>query len=145
MTKLLVQANRNGFLYVLDAKDGKLITANPYGKVNWASGIDMKTGHPVVTDVYTGALEGKTVTVWPSVSGVTNWQHMSFSPRTGMLYINTLHVGMTYQAGDPPKLAPGRPAGARFEFWATERPCSRSGAQPHAAPPSVRRQSVHGR
>ena len=109
--KVVIQANRGGFLYVLDAKDGKLLAANPYGKVNWASGIDMTTGRPVVTDVFTEALEGKKVTVWPSISGVTNWQHLSFSPRTGMLYINTLHVGMTYEAPDPPKLTPGRPSG----------------------------------
>jgi alcohol dehydrogenase (cytochrome c) len=49
--------------------------------------------------------------VWPSISGVTNWQHLSFSPQTGMLYINTLHVGMTYEAPEPPKLVPGRPSG----------------------------------
>ena len=70
------------------------LTARSTGR----SGIDMETGRPNVTDVFTGALEGKNVTVWPSVSGVTNWQHMSFSPQTGMLYINTLHVGMTYEA-----------------------------------------------
>jgi alcohol dehydrogenase (cytochrome c) len=109
--KVVIQANRSGFLYVLDAKNGKLIAANPFGKLNWAAGVDMETGRPMVTEVFTGALEGKNVTVWPSVSGVTNWQHMSFSPLTGMLYINTLHVGMTYEAGDPPKLAPGRPSG----------------------------------
>jgi alcohol dehydrogenase (cytochrome c) len=109
--KVVIQANRSGFLYVLDAKNSKLIAANPFGKLNWAAGVDMETGRPMVTEVFTGALEGKNVTVWPSVSGVTNWQHMSFSPLTGMLYINTLHVGMTYEAGDPPKLAPGRPSG----------------------------------
>src|SRR3984885_13967598 len=78
--KVVIQANRSGFLYVLDAKDGKLIAANAFDKVNWASGVDMKTGRPKVTEVVTGALEGKNVTVWPSVNGVTNWQHMSFSP-----------------------------------------------------------------
>ena len=109
--KVVMQANRSGFLYVLDAKDGKLLAANKFGKVNWADGVDMKTGRPIFTDVYKGALEGKKVTVWPSVSGVTNWQHMAFSPRTGMLYINTLHVGMTYEAGEPPKLVPGKPSG----------------------------------
>ena len=107
-----MQANRNGFLYVLDAKDGKLIAANPFGKVTWASGVDLKSGRPIVTEVFTGALEGKNVTVWPSISGVTNWQHMSFSPRTGLLYINTIHVGMTYEAGEPPRLKPGAPSGA---------------------------------
>jgi alcohol dehydrogenase (cytochrome c) len=109
--KVVMQANRSGFLYVLDAKTGQLIAGNKFGKVTWASGIDMKTGRPMVTEVFTGALEGKNVTVWPSVSGVTNWQHLSFSPKTGMLYINTLNVGMTYQAGDPPKLKPGAPSG----------------------------------
>jgi alcohol dehydrogenase (cytochrome c) len=109
--KVVMQANRSGFLYVLDAKDGRLIAANAYDKVNWADGVDRETGRPIGTDVLKGALEGRTVTVWPSVSGVTNWQHMSFSPRTGMLYINTIHVGMTYQAPEPPKLAPGKPSG----------------------------------
>jgi alcohol dehydrogenase (cytochrome c) len=109
--KVVMQANRGGFLYVLDAKDGRLIAANAYDKVSWADGVDRETGRPVGTDVLKGALEGRTVTVWPSVSGVTNWQHMSFSPRTGTLYINAIHVGMTYQAPEPPKLAPGRPSG----------------------------------
>jgi alcohol dehydrogenase (cytochrome c) len=109
--KVLMQPNRNGFLYVLDAKDGKLIAANAFGKVNWASGVDMKSGRPIVTDVFKDALVGKNVTVWPSIAGVTNWQHASFSPRTGLLYINTLHIGMTYEAPEPPKLAPGSPAG----------------------------------
>jgi alcohol dehydrogenase (cytochrome c) len=109
--KVVMQPNRNGFLYVLDAKDGKFIAGNAFGKVNWASGVDPKTGRPIVTDVFKGALEGKNVTVWPSVTGVTNWQHAAFSPRTGMLYINVVHVGMTYEAGEPPTLKPGTPSG----------------------------------
>jgi alcohol dehydrogenase (cytochrome c) len=109
--KVVMQANRGGFLYVLDAKDGKLLAANPFGKVNWADGIDMQTGRPQHTQVYKDALEGKNITVWPSIAGVTNWQHMSYSPLTGMLYINTLHVGMTYEAPEPPNLVPGKPSG----------------------------------
>ena len=110
--KVIIQANRSGFLYALDAKDGKLVAANSYGKVNWASGIDKETGRPIVTDVFTDALAGKNVTVWPSVSGVTNWQSPAFSPQTGLLYVNTLHVGMTYEAPEPPKLEPGKPSGS---------------------------------
>src|SRR6195256_4555933 len=109
--KVVMQANRSGMLYVLDAKDGKLLAANPYGKVNWADGVDLKTGRPNFTQVYKDALEGKNVTVWPSVTGVTNWQHMSFSPQTKMLYINTAHVGMTYEAPEPPTLVPSKPSG----------------------------------
>jgi alcohol dehydrogenase (cytochrome c) len=109
--KVVIQANRGGFLYVLDAKNGELLASNAFGKVNWADGIDLKTGRPKHTQVYFDALEGKNVTVWPSVTGVTNWQHMSFSPRTGLLYINTAHVGMTYEAPAPQPMAPGRPSG----------------------------------
>jgi len=111
LRKVVMQANRNGFLYVLDAEDGKLIAASAFGKLNWASGVDMETGRPIVTDVFKAALTGEKVTVWPSVNGVTNWQHLSFSPRTGLLYINTLHLGMTYEAPDPPKLTAGSPSG----------------------------------
>jgi len=109
--KVVMQANRNGFLYVLDAKDGKLLAANAFEKVNWADGVDMKSGRPITTDVFKGAVAGKNVTVWPSISGGTNWQHVSFSPKTGLLYINTIHVGMTYEAPEPPKLVPGKPSG----------------------------------
>ena len=110
--KVVMQANRSGFLYVLDAKDGKLVAANAFGKVTWADGVDKETGRPIVNQNFKDALAGKKVTIWPSVSGVTNWQHMSFSPQTGLLYINTLNIGMTYEAGEPPKLTPGKPSGA---------------------------------
>jgi alcohol dehydrogenase (cytochrome c) len=109
--KVVMQANRGGFLYVLDAKDGKLIAANAYGKVNWADGIDLKTGRPKWTQVYHDAVAGKKVTVWPSVSGVSNWYGFSYNPDTGLAYINTLHVGMTYEAPDPQAMAPGKPSG----------------------------------
>ena len=87
----MIQANRGGFLYVLDAKDGKLLAANAFGKVNWADGIDMETGRPKWTQVYHDALVGKNVTVWPSVSGVTNWQHMSFNPEPAALHQHAAH------------------------------------------------------
>ena len=60
-TKVLMDANRNGFFYVLDRTNGKLLAANPYVKVNWASSIDLKTGRPVETDVTKDAREGKKV------------------------------------------------------------------------------------
>ena len=59
--KVVIQANRGGFLYVLDAKDGKLLAANAFGKVNWADGVDMTTGRPKHNQVYRDALEGKKV------------------------------------------------------------------------------------
>ncbi|WP_257170671.1 methanol/ethanol family PQQ-dependent dehydrogenase [Bradyrhizobium sp. SRS-191] len=96
-TKVLMNANRNGFFYVLDRTNGKLLAANPYVKVNWASSIDMKTGKPVETDVTRDAREGKKVTVYPSILGGKNWQPMSFNPQTGLAYANTLVFGGHYK------------------------------------------------
>src|SRR5262249_61841698 len=64
--KVLMVANKNGFLYLIDRPSGGLIAAHPYVKVNWASHIDLKTGRPVLTDVYDRAARGETVEVWPS-------------------------------------------------------------------------------
>ena len=107
LTKVLMDANRNGFFYVLDRTNGKLLAANPYVKVNWASSIDMKTGRPVETDVSKDAREGKKVVVYPSVLGGKNWEPMSFNPQTGLAYANTLAFGgryktvpATYKAGE---------------------------------------------
>ena len=67
-TKVLMDANRNGFFYVLDRTNGKLLAANPYVKVNWATGIDMKTGRPIETDITQGRArrqEGRGLSVDP--------------------------------------------------------------------------------
>jgi alcohol dehydrogenase (cytochrome c) len=106
-TKVLMDANRNGFFYVLDRTNGKLLAANPYVKVNWASSIDMTTGKPIETDVTRDAREGKKVTVYPSILGGKNWEPMSYNPQTGFAYANTLVFGghyktepATYKAGE---------------------------------------------
>ncbi len=106
-TKAVMTANRNGFFYVLDRTNGKLLAANPYVKINWASSIDMKSGRPVETDVSKDAREGKKVVVYPSILGGKNWEPMSFSPQTGLAYANTLAFGgryktepATYKAGE---------------------------------------------
>jgi alcohol dehydrogenase (cytochrome c) len=96
-TKVLMDANRNGFFYVLDRTNGKLLAANPYVKVNWATGIDMKTGRPIETDVTKDAVAGKKVTVYPSLLGGKNWEPMSFNPQTGLAYANTLAFGGHYK------------------------------------------------
>ena len=99
-TKVLMDANRNGFFYVLDRTNGKLLAANPYVKVNWATGIDMKSGRPIETDVTKDAREGKKVTVYPSILGGKNWEPMSFNPQTGLAYANTLLFGGHYKTVD---------------------------------------------
>jgi alcohol dehydrogenase (cytochrome c) len=66
--------------------------------VNWASGIDMKTGRPIETEVSVKARAGEAVQIWPSILGGKNWEPMSFNPQTGMAYANTLNIGGNYKA-----------------------------------------------
>ncbi len=95
--KVLAQANRNGFFYVLDRANGKLLAANPYVKVNWADKIDLATGRPVESAVTKKMREGEGVEIWPSVLGGKNWTPMSWNPATGLAYANTLNMSWPYK------------------------------------------------
>ncbi len=82
---VIMQANKNGFFYVLNRRSGKLLSAKAFTYVNWALGVDMKTGRPRVAkaaDWYRGPKM-----VYPSWAGGHSWQPMSFNPRTGLVYI----------------------------------------------------------
>jgi alcohol dehydrogenase (cytochrome c) len=86
--KLLVQANRNGFFYVFDRTDGRLLLAKTFlKKLNWASGIG-KDGRPILAELKPNA-NGE-VYVCPGFQGGTNWFSTSFNPATGLYYFNAL-------------------------------------------------------
>jgi alcohol dehydrogenase (cytochrome c) len=95
--KVIMQLNRNGFLYVIDRTNGQLISAKAYEKVNWATHVDIETGRPVETDVGTRVRNMETVEMWPSTRGGKNWPHAAFNPETGLLYANTMHRGGIYR------------------------------------------------
>jgi alcohol dehydrogenase (cytochrome c) len=95
--KVVMQLNRNGFLYVLDRANGSIVAANPYEKVNWASHIDKETGRPVETEVAKTLRSGGQIEMWPSTRGGKNWPHAAFNPETGLLYANTIHEGRLYK------------------------------------------------
>jgi alcohol dehydrogenase (cytochrome c) len=97
-TKVLLQAGRNGFYYVLERKTGQLLAANPYVKVTWADGIDKETGRPVWTETTKKAIAyTEQIQTWPHITGGTNWYPSSFDPRTNTAYVNTTDYGMKYQ------------------------------------------------
>jgi alcohol dehydrogenase (cytochrome c) len=85
--KLLVQANRNGFFYVLDRTDGKFLFGTKYAKnVTWASGLTPE-GRPMRVPDMEPSLEGRRVC--PSLEGASNWYSTSFNPATGLYYVQT--------------------------------------------------------
>ena len=83
--KVLMQAPKNGFFYVLDRATGELISAEPYVTVTWAKGIDKKTGRPIEADGV--RYKDKPIGMQPGPLGGHNWQPMSFNPQTGLVYI----------------------------------------------------------
>ena len=84
--KVITQAAKNGFFYVIDRITGEFISAQPFALVNWASGYDAK-GKPIYNpDVHYGS---NTVMVMPGPGGAHNWSPMSFNPNTGLVYIPT--------------------------------------------------------
>ena len=83
--KLLVHANRNGFLYVLDRTNGKFLSGTPFVKnITWATGLTPE-GRPIVAPNQDATLEGRRIC--PHVNGATNWYSTSFNPATGLYYI----------------------------------------------------------
>jgi alcohol dehydrogenase (cytochrome c) len=88
--KVMIQTNKNGFLYVVDRTNCKLIAAHPYTRVNWATKIDMQTGRPVLSDVYKRFAAGEEVEILPSRG--TNAVPSAFDPRTGLVYASSWDV-----------------------------------------------------
>jgi quinohemoprotein ethanol dehydrogenase len=89
--KVIMQASKDGFFYVLDRVTGEFISAQPYTKVNWAQGVDSKTGRPVVNQE---AHYGRDpITIFPWGAGGHNWSPMSFNPATGLVYISANTAG----------------------------------------------------
>ncbi len=95
--KVLLHAPKNGFFYVLDRTSGALISAKPYTFINWATGVDMKTGRPIETPAarYPGRDPAPVV---PGPLGAHSWQSMSYSPLTGFVYFPVEDVGFKYQS-----------------------------------------------
>jgi quinohemoprotein ethanol dehydrogenase len=89
--RVLMQACKNGFFYMLDTATGKLLRATPFTEVNWANGVDMKTGRPRVIDASRFPV-GQPFNLSPGVQGAHGWQGNAFSPETGLLYIPTQHA-----------------------------------------------------
>ena len=103
--KVLIQAPKNGFFYVLDRATGDFISAQPYVTVNWAARIDPETGRP---DVFEGAFYGEEAKlIVPGPSGGHSWYPMSFSPQTGLAYIPTQDVPNSYRIADDFSYTPG--------------------------------------
>ena len=85
--RVVMQAPKNGFFYVLDAKTGKLLSAEKFAPLTWATHVDMATGRPVEVPEARYDKTGKPVIVSPGALGMHNWHPMAHHPKTGFVYI----------------------------------------------------------
>lgn len=120
--QVMIQANKNGFMYVVDRTNCQLIAAHAYVKVNWATEVNLKTGRPVLTDLYNRFLAGEEVQIWPSRG--TNAVPIAFNPTTGLIYATTWNIPRVQKLA--PSSAP-QVLGARSTGVATRIPAVQPG------------------
>ena len=93
-TPVLMKADRNGFFYVINRRSGKLLSAQPFVPVNWAKGVDMQTGMPIEDPTKRPQLGKWARNVCPNLIGGKNWEPMSYSMQTGLVYIPSFNMCM---------------------------------------------------
>ena len=104
--KVMMQAPKNGFFYVIDRSNGRLISAKNFVPQTWTTGVDMATGRPVETP--NARFQNGPFLAMPSALGAHNWHPMAFSPDTGLVYLPAQEVPFAY--GNDPHFAV-RPGG----------------------------------
>jgi quinohemoprotein ethanol dehydrogenase len=104
--RVLMQAPKNGFFYVLDRSTGELLSAEPYATATWASHVDLATGRPVETG--RGEWHESPAMVVPGIAGAHNWHSMAWSPKTKLVYIPTQEMAYPYHADPGYRYQPGR-------------------------------------
>ena len=95
---VVLHAPKNGYFYMLDAKTGKLLSGTPWTAQNWTTGIDPVTGRPAINPEARYDKTGKLWVSLPGAGGAHSWQPMSYSPKTGLMYIPANNAGFPYLA-----------------------------------------------
>ncbi len=98
--QVLLHAPKNGFFYVLDRTTGKILSAKPYARVTWATGIDLQTGRPIESASAQYERSDKPALVSPGPGGAHSWQPVSFNPQTGLVYFPVLEAGFAYKSAE---------------------------------------------
>ncbi len=126
--KAIMHAPKNGFFYVIDRRTGKLISAEPFAEVNWASHVDLATGRPVEIEAARYSKSRSRVT--PTPLGAHSWHAMSYSPLTRLVYLPTLHAAAEYDDSTYPADWENQPflAGTGVDFTAPGGPSDYSGS-----------------
>jgi quinohemoprotein ethanol dehydrogenase len=117
--KVLMQAPKNGFFYVLDRKTGELISAEKFSPINWATGIDKKTGRPIENPAVRYGVVPTLVS--PGAGGAHNWNPMAYSPVTKLVYLPVSETYMAYAAAESYDIDKHQGLGTSFTGYDAER------------------------
>jgi len=98
---VVLHAPKNGFMYVLDRRDGQLLRANALVRMNWADGVDMETGRPNLTPERSDYTDGPKI-IFPATPGARNWHPAAYDPETG------LYIGSVQDMGNAIYMTPGQ-------------------------------------
>ena len=96
--RVLMQASKDGFFYVLDAKTGAVISAKNYVTTTWASAIDIKTGRPVADPQARYDETGQAFIVQPGGQGAHSWHPSSYNPTTGLVYFSAIETSTAFKS-----------------------------------------------
>jgi PQQ-dependent dehydrogenase (methanol/ethanol family) len=118
---VVMQANKNGFFYVLDRATGELLSAKTFTTINWATGINPRTGRPIENPAARYDLSGELFTAQPGPAGGHSWHAMSYSPKTGLVYFPALDMGQGYKSA-PLDLVSQFKFNIGYDFVATSLP-----------------------
>jgi quinohemoprotein ethanol dehydrogenase len=97
--KVIMQANKNGFYYVIDRVTGKFISGQPFAQVTWARGLNEETGKPIINNE--SYYHAQSIPIAPGPGGAHNWSPMSFNPATGLVYLPASPGGSFNYSSDP--------------------------------------------
>ena len=100
-TPVALKADRNGFFYVLDRRNGKLLSAEKFVDLNWAKSVDLATGRPVENADKRPRLGFRAKDICPNLIGGKNWMPMSYSFQTGLVYMSTMNLCMDLEGAQP--------------------------------------------
>ncbi|HTY49223.1 MAG TPA: PQQ-dependent dehydrogenase, methanol/ethanol family, partial [Steroidobacteraceae bacterium] len=129
--RVLLQPSKNGFFYVIDARRGTLLKATPFVDVNWADGVDMRTGRPRVRPEARYPEGSGGFDLFPGVQGAHGWHSNAYSPLTGLMYVPTqlAYFPMVYDPSYTPSATGynlGIDFGAQFTYYHSH-PAAKSG------------------
>lgn len=116
--KVLVRAERNGYVYVIDRRTGQVLSADPFAYITTTRGIDLKTGRPIEVAEKIPRNNEVVREICPAIPGAKDWQPSAYSPRTGLLYLPTMNLCMDFEGVEANYIAGTPYLGANVRMYA---------------------------